>query len=186
MSSSTQLSGDFKVQKGVRDESFIRGSRAVVDKADVGCIMVKICAEEKSIIEPICESLGLPTPTHVMDIYKNRRSEYNQVKVWTRVDLGTCRQEDILITTGGYELINGFKTIIYNYSIENSNFSTGEKAADDIKISSAAKIEDKNAEPPFEIENPIEIKMTKPSNGLDIKPKAKSKEKKKGRLAALL
>lgn len=111
MSSSTQLSGDFKNGRGVRDQSFIRSSKAVADKADVGCIMVRISDEEKATISPLIESLGLPMPTHVIDVYKNRRSRYNQVKIWTILDLGTCREKDILITTGDYEEIKDFKEI---------------------------------------------------------------------------
>ena len=109
MSSSTQLTGDFKNGRGIRDQSFIRSSKAVADKADVGCIMVRISDEEKATISPLIESLGLPMPTHVIDVYKNRRSKYNQVKIWTILDLGTCREKDILITTGDYEEIKDFK-----------------------------------------------------------------------------
>ena len=86
MSSSTQLTGDFKNGRGIRDQSFIRSSKAVADKADVGCIMVRISDEEKATISPLIESLGLPMPTHVIDVYKNRRSKYNQVKIWPILD----------------------------------------------------------------------------------------------------
>lgn len=116
MSSSTQLTGDFKNGRGVRDQSFIRSSKAVADKADVGCIMVRISDEEKATISPLIESLGLPMPTHVIDVYKNRRSRYNQVKIWTILDLGTCREKDILITTGDYEEIKDFKEIKFKIS----------------------------------------------------------------------
>ena len=111
MSSSTQLSGDFKNGRGVRDQTFIRSSKAVADKADVGCIIVRISDEEKATISPLIEALGLPMPTHVIDVYKNRRSRYNQVKIWSVIDLGTCRENDILITTGDYEEIKDFKEI---------------------------------------------------------------------------
>lgn len=111
MSTATQLSGDFKNGRGVRDQTFIRSSKAVADKADVGCIIVRISDEEKATISPLIEALGLPMPTHVIDVYKNRRSRYNQVKIWSVIDLGTCRENDILITTGDYEEIKDFKEI---------------------------------------------------------------------------
>lgn len=120
MSSATQLSGDFKNQRGIRDQSFLRGSKSIADKADVGSIIVRICDEEKSIIEPICQGLGLPTPTHVIDVYKNRRSEYNQIKIWCKIDLGTCREYDLLITTGYYEPIQDFNMLVYNYATKES------------------------------------------------------------------
>lgn len=116
MSSSTQLSGDYKIQKGIRDQSFLRDAKSIADKADIGAIMVRVCEEEKNIMEPICVSLGLPVPTHVIDVYKNRRSQYNHVKIWCRLDLGTCREEDILITNGGYEVLTDFKELTYQFT----------------------------------------------------------------------
>lgn len=144
-------------------------SKAIADKADVGSIIVRICDEEKSIISPICEQLGLPMPTHVIDVYKNRRSEYNQIKIWSRIDLGTCREEDILITTGYYEPIKDFNMIIYNYSNKKQGNQNVKK--EEVKNNSSNNI-DKNEVPPFEIENNVKI--------------SQEKTVKKGRLADLL
>lgn len=136
MSSSTQLSGDFKNGRGVRDQSFIRSSKAVADKADVGCIMVRISDEEKATISPLIESLGLPMPTHVIDVYKNRRSRYNQVKIWTILDLGTCREKDILITTGDYEEIKDFKEIKFKtaYFLDTEKLKNSVEGSDETEL----------------------------------------------------
>lgn len=172
MSSSTQLSGDFKNQRGIRDQSYLRGSKAIADKADVGSIIVRICDEEKAIISPICEQLGLPIPTHVIDVYKNRRSEYNQIKIWSRIDLGTCREEDILITTCYYEPIKDFNMIIYNYSQKKQEPKKEEVVKTDL-VKETKEVDEANEEtPPFEI---------------DEMPKVQSdKNIKKGKLADLL
>lgn len=172
MSSSTQLSGDFKNQRGIRDQSYLRGSKAIADKADVGSIIVRICDEEKAIISPICEQLGLPIPTHVIDVYKNRRSEYNQIKIWSRIDLGTCREEDILITTGYYEPIKDFNMIIYNYSQKKQEPKKEEVVKTEL-VKETKEVDEINEEtPPFEINE-----MPKVQSDKNIK---------KGKLADLL
>lgn len=172
MSSSTQLSGDFKNQRGIRDQSYLRGSKAIADKADVGSIIVRICDEEKAIISPICEQLGLPIPTHVIDVYKNRRSEYNQIKIWSRIDLGTCREEDILITTGYYEPIKDFNMIIYNYSQKKQESKKEEVIKTDL-VKETKEVDKVNEEtPPFEMNEMPKVQ--------------KNKNIKKGKLADLL
>ena len=208
MASATQLSGDYKNQRGVRDQSFLRDSKAIADKADVGSIVVRIGTEEKAIIEPICQQLGLPIPTHVTDVYKNRRSDYTQVKIWSRIDLGTCREQDILITNGFYEIIEDFEVIKYNYTgtyeipdfikseeikqqENNKEIEEKEKESENMVI----KIEDIKEPieelPPFS--GPVNIidktsgESTYIENPIDFQEKAvKKKSNKKGRLAALL
>lgn len=38
-------------------------------------------------------------PTHVFDIYKNRRGRLKDVRIWSRLDLGTGERKDLFITT---------------------------------------------------------------------------------------
>ena len=211
MASATQLSGDYKNQRGIRDQSFLRDSKAIADKADVGSIVVRIGTEEKAIIEPICQQLGLPIPTHVTDVYKNRRSDYTQVKIWSRIDLGTCREQDILITNGFYEIIEDFEVIKYNYTgtYEIPDFIKSEEIKQQEKNKEIEEIEEKEKEsenmvikiedikepieelPPFS--GPVNIidktsgESTYIENPIDFQEKAvKEKSNKKGRLAALL
>ena len=37
-------------------------------------------------------------PTHVTDIYKLRRGRWKFIRIWSLVDLGTCRMEDLFVT----------------------------------------------------------------------------------------
>lgn len=146
-------------------------SKAIADKADVGSIIVRICDEEKSIIEPICQGLGLPIPTHVIDVYKNRRSEYNQIKIWCKIDLGTCREYDLLITTGYYEPIQDFNMLVYNYATkENSRINEPVK----IEVPEEEIKETPEELPPFDYDDKKELIQTN------------NKILKKGRLADLL
>lgn len=43
-------------------------------------------------------------PNIVFHVYKNRRSQFNNIKVWSRIDLGTCRIKNLFITDNNYNL----------------------------------------------------------------------------------
>lgn len=98
MMSGTQLNDKWKEWKGIRDYGLIRGSRAICDKIDVGGISLPVTAEEHSIVDIIAEKNGVSYPTQVQDIYKVRRGKYNKVRIWSKVDLGTCRVTDLFLT----------------------------------------------------------------------------------------
>lgn len=44
-------------------------------------------------------------PNICYHVYKNRRSPYQNIKVWSYVDLGTCRIKNLFVTTNNYALI---------------------------------------------------------------------------------
>ena len=44
-------------------------------------------------------------PTHVIDIYKNRRGRYKNIRIWTRIHLGTGERKDLFMTTADNEPI---------------------------------------------------------------------------------
>lgn len=97
ISSSTQLNAQGEDNtKGIKNESAIRGSRAIVDKVDMGCIVNRPTDEDLHIIEGLCSKI----PNSVTDVYKMRRGRYTQVRIWSYTDLGTCRVEDLLVTDG--------------------------------------------------------------------------------------
>ena len=45
-------------------------------------------------------------PTHILDIYKNRRGRYKNIRIWTKLDLGTGQRQDIFLTTSDNEPIS--------------------------------------------------------------------------------
>lgn len=95
--SSTQLNAQGEDNtKSIKNESAIRGSRAIVDKVDMGCIVNRPTEEDLHIVEGLCSKI----PNSVIDVYKMRRGRYTQVRIWSYVDLGTCRVEDLLVTDG--------------------------------------------------------------------------------------
>ena len=96
--SGTQLNEKWKEYKGIRDYNLIRGSKAIADKIDVGGISLPLTQEEHDSMDILARKLGKDLPTQVQDLYKVRRGKYNRVRIWSRVDLGTCRTEDLFLT----------------------------------------------------------------------------------------
>ena len=88
--------------KEIKNESVIRGSRAIIDKADIACVCARLSQEDLEHIEPYCSFLK---PNIVTDIYKVRRGRFNNVRIWSYIDLGTCRKTDLFVTNTQYELI---------------------------------------------------------------------------------
>jgi len=98
MMSGTQLNEKWKEYKGIRDYNLIRGSKAIADKIDVGGISLPLTQEDHEQVDAIARKLGKDLPTQVQDLYKVRRGKYNRVRIWSKVDLGTCRTEDLFLT----------------------------------------------------------------------------------------
>lgn len=88
--------------KEIKNESVIRGSRAIIDKADIACVCARPSQEDLEHIGPYCSFLK---PNIVTDIYKVRRGRFNNVRIWSYIDLGTCRKTDLFVTNTQYELI---------------------------------------------------------------------------------
>jgi replicative DNA helicase len=95
--SSTQVNAHADSSNDIRNEASLAGSRAVINKADVGCIMARPTKEELKTLEPITEQLGVE-PNVVTDIYKLRGGENTQTRVWSVIDLGTVRKKDLFVT----------------------------------------------------------------------------------------
>jgi len=101
-----ETDGEFK------DESCIRGSKAVADKCDMGCVMSRVNddiwndllpkfrqkAREGKIEASYLEKEDYK-PTHIIDIYKMRRGRYRGVRIWSHIHLGTGRRLDLFMTT---------------------------------------------------------------------------------------
>lgn len=104
--SSTQTNAKSDDDNGkLKNESVIRGSRAIIDKCDIACVISKVSQEDLEALEGPIQEVGI-IPNQVLDIYKVRRGKYNNVKVWSEVDLGTCRKTDIFITDVNFKLID--------------------------------------------------------------------------------
>ena len=95
----TQVSGDYKNIDN-KDETIIRGSRAIVDKIDVGYIVSKPSKKEMKMLEPILKS-GFNheyEPNICYSVYKNRGGKYSRLKIWLYIDYDTMRVHDLFVT----------------------------------------------------------------------------------------
>ena len=99
----------------------LRASKSIADKIDVGYITMPITLEEIAKLEPVCQKLCLPLPTHVSDIYKNRRGRYTAVRIWHNFDLGTCRMQDLFVTDQLFQPIN-IQIVKYLFGEEEKTF----------------------------------------------------------------
>lgn len=100
----TQLNSDYDKVKGIKNQQLLRGSKSIIDKGDLGCIMLPVTEEENTIMSEVMSRYFL-RPNMITDIYKNRRGQYTNIKIWSYVDLGTCRKQDLFITNGNYEIL---------------------------------------------------------------------------------
>ena len=98
MMSGTQLNGNWQDGKLPRNQNLLRGSKGIVDKIDVGGISLPVTQDEHNLIDPVARKLNKDLPTQVQDLYKIRRGKYNRVRLLSKVDLGTCRTEDLFLT----------------------------------------------------------------------------------------
>lgn len=108
-----------------KDEKSIRGSKAVADKCDVGCVMTRVSEVGWNTVLPtfkaairagtINQDILNTKPTHVIDIYKMRRGRYKMIRIWTFIHLGTGARKDLFVTTADNqplpEPINLFSTM---------------------------------------------------------------------------
>lgn len=108
--SATQVNGELEDKKGIKNQTCLRGSKAIADKVDVGCITMRVTQEELNMLSVLIQKKGIK-PNQVTDVYKIRRGRHNNVRIWSYMDLGTCRKQDLFITDANYKEIEGFQTI---------------------------------------------------------------------------
>ena len=107
-------------RKEIKNQSLIRGSKAILDKADVGCIGSIVSNEELEMLKPLIDKYQI-TPNQVLDVYKNRGNKYVNVRIWSHVDLGTCRKTDLFITYPNYKEVQDFEIIDYQFEYQKTN-----------------------------------------------------------------
>lgn len=97
MMSATQVNSSQDTnEKGIKNQNSIRGSKSIVDKADIAMIGGLVPDDQRDQIAPYVAKYGMPT--QVYDVYKVRRGKWTNLKIWSNVDLGTCRRSDVFVT----------------------------------------------------------------------------------------
>ena len=129
MFTSTQVNANADSNQNIRNESSIAGSRAVINKADIGMVMARPSKEEIDFFA----STGEPIPNIVTDIYKVRSGEWTQVRIWSIVDLGNLRKEDLYMTDSRLEKIEGYTRHFFEMEWEDNNFNEILEKVNEIK-----------------------------------------------------
>ena len=129
MFTSTQVNANADSNTNIRNESSIAGSRAIINKADIGMVMARPTKEEIDFFA----SMGEQIPNLVTDIYKVRSGEWTQVRIWSSIDLGNLRKVDLYMTDARLEKIEGYERHYYEIDWENNNFDEIEKKVNEIK-----------------------------------------------------
>lgn len=106
--SATQLNGEWKEawKKGdIIDSTFIRGGKGIIDKADGAMIILPISRIENKAIAPILQDRFGNKPNYVTHIYKNRGNRVDKAKIFSYVNMGNMRVEDLFATNTENEVI---------------------------------------------------------------------------------
>lgn len=119
MFTSTQVNANADSNTNIRNESSIAGSRAIINKADIGMISARPTKEELDFFSSLG---GQALPNIVTDIYKVRSGEWNQVRIWSYIDLGTLRKEDLYLTDARMEIINFDRHFVYEIDWEDVDY----------------------------------------------------------------
>jgi len=119
--SATQVNANAMMDDGeFKNEMCIRGAKSISDKADMAYIMSRVnektwnslvntfrIAARQGILNPRFIEDEYYRPTHILDIYKMRRGRYKNVRIWTRLNLGNGRRNDLFMTTADNQPIDG-------------------------------------------------------------------------------
>lgn len=84
----------------------------------MGNISLDVTQKDLESLKYILEDGFMHKPNMVTHVYKNRRGRYKGVKIWSYVNLGTLRVEDLFMTDNNYNLIPVQKTHVKQEKIE--------------------------------------------------------------------
>lgn len=102
--SSTQVNANADNNSNIRNEASLAGSRSIINKADIGVIMARPTKEELEFLTT--EEISFELPNIVTDVYKVRSGQWTQVRIWSDVNLGNLRKEDLFVTNSRMEVLN--------------------------------------------------------------------------------
>jgi len=102
--SSTQLNADYQTSE-TPDQNLLRGSKAIADRIDLGCIMLEATAEDREKVSAFCKKNNLPIPNVKISVYKNRANKWKGIYLWTIAERGICRFDTIFVTDWMFNVI---------------------------------------------------------------------------------
>ena len=103
--SSTQLNAQY-TESETPNQNLLRGSKAIADRIDFGCILMDVTQEDKEKITPFCNKNGLAIPNVKLSIYKNRQGRYKDMYLWIVADRSICNFTPIFATDWTYNFMD--------------------------------------------------------------------------------
>lgn len=120
LGSSTQLNDSYK-ENGNKDASALKGSKAIIEKADGGILALPVTHEDLKRLEPILNAggqFGLNVPNMSYYIFKNRGGKWKSIIIWTKLNLGTMREVDCFVTKYNYELVDNIEKTLMEFQLD--------------------------------------------------------------------
>lgn len=105
----TQTSGDLYENTEIKGAKYVRGSKAIIDKADCGIVCYRAGDVNQQIIDRMRSTFGYNPANFITDIHKNRRGKYVNVRIYSDFDYGTCRLKDYYLCDSSNNKINDFE-----------------------------------------------------------------------------
>lgn len=115
LGSATQLSSNWKEE---RDANAIKGSKAIIEKADYGVLAIPASPSDLKKLKPILDNGFYKQPNMGYYVYKNRGGKWNSIVVWTQINMGTVREVDCFVTNTDFELMTDIQKTLIEFQIE--------------------------------------------------------------------
>ena len=106
---------------GNKDSSALKGSKAIIEKADGGILALPVTKKDLTKLKPILDcdtSFGINVPNMSYYIFKNRGGKWKSIIIWTRLNLGTMRETDCFVTDYDYELITDIEKTLIDFQFD--------------------------------------------------------------------
>lgn len=119
LGSSTQLNDTYKDNDN-KDSGALKGSKAIIEKADGGILALPVSHKDLKKLSPILESdgtFGAIVPNMSYYIFKNRGGKWKTIIIWTKLNMGTMREVDCFVTDYNYELIPDIEKTIIDFQL---------------------------------------------------------------------
>lgn len=120
LGSSTQLNNSYK-ENDNKDGSALKGSTAIIEKADGGVLALPVSHKDLKKLKPILDvdgRFGTTVPNMSYYVFKNRGGKWKSIIIWTRLNLGTMRECDCFVTNYNFELIENIERTIIDFTFD--------------------------------------------------------------------
>lgn len=120
LGSSTQLNDSWKEDNN-KDASALKGSKAIIEKADGGILALPVTKRDLSKLEPILSLDGTfadKVPNTAYYIFKNRGGKWKTIIIWTKLNMGTMRECDCFVTTYDFELVTDIERVLIDFQLD--------------------------------------------------------------------